>query len=163
VAGEALITGDCTREALGRYEALLDDRTEVDRRTGELLLTCAKNPDLKDLYLMFLRAVGRVADREPVFQEFCSGIFSGGIPAGVCLSPGVLWDVVPRDPASWLAAFSEEGPGNTERRTGFASELFRNTVRVAGKVARRPLATADWALEVLTRSVELMSIRAALP
>lgn len=153
VAVEALTSGNFSKQSLQRYEEMWRQRGELDWRVGEFILSAAKNPNLKEFYLMTLKAIANVAKGNERFQNFCGGIFTGTTPASRCISPFALLDVVPFDPGAWLSAMGtlDGGSGMASRAVGVLRDLLKMTARVAAS----PGSNLGWGLEMLNKAAAL--------
>ena len=160
VAAEAIVsafdTRDFTRRSLARYETTWTRRYESDRRTGELFLTVAKNPALRELNLFLLKNIGRLCSHDPAFQEFAAGVFSGVISQSVAVSPLALIDAFPINPGAWLSLLQDVNSDYRLFPMGFATSAATGTLDTFLEMARNPLENLDWGLEVLTKSVRLV-------
>lgn len=161
---EALTAGDFSRSSLLRYEDVWCRQCELDWRTGELFLSIAKNPNLKDLSLFLMRQIGRLSETDERFQAFCSGVFSGVIAQNACLSPLALYHAFPKNPASWLSVL-EDGHGLTAGSIEFAMQGLGGLATAGSGLARSPLRNLDWGLETATKALRLAErqFSAALP
>jgi len=155
VAFWAISTGDCSQQTLCMYEKLWNEKNELDWRAGELFLSIAKNPSLKELCLFFLKAVGRLAKEEQRFQEFCGGIFSGVMPQSECLSPLAILNIIPLDPGLWLSVPRTSNGVGSQTSWQLASAVAQDALKMAGRLATNPLENLDWGLEILTKMVNL--------
>lgn len=161
---EALAAGDFSRQSLRRYEDLWCRQCELDWRTGELFLSIAKNPNLKDLSLFMMRQIGSLSKTDEQFQSFCSGVFSGVIAQNTCLSPLAVFHAFPKNPASWLSVL-DNGHGLTAGSIKFAMQGFGSLARAGSGLARSPLRNLDWGFETATKALRLAErqFSAALP
>lgn len=152
-AVEALTSGDFSRQSLQMYENIWSERAELDWRVGEFMLSIAKNPNLKELYLFMLKAIAGIAKGDVRFQDFCGGIFTGVIPASECISLFTLLDVVPFDPGAWLSAIGplDGGKGVASRAVALLGDILKMTARVAAS----PLSNLGWGLEMLNKAAGL--------
>jgi geranylgeranyl reductase family protein len=158
----ALEAGDLSRRALGSYERLWADTLETDWRTAELFLAIAKNPDLREFCLLTLAQIGRLTDEDPRFQEFCSGVFSGTIAQSTILSPLALYHAFPKDPRTWMSVVEAEG-GLATGTARLAASWMGSLALAGGRMARDPLRSLDWTLEVAGKAVRLTDRRIARP
>ena len=102
IAAAALNDHDCSQERLLAYEHQWESCWGADWRSAELLLSCAKNPFLRSIYLLMLERIGFACERNRTFADFCAGVFSGVSPQSACISPLQLLSVMPVDPSVWL-------------------------------------------------------------
>jgi menaquinone-9 beta-reductase len=149
---DALAVNDFSAEFLHAYEDRWNRENGVDWRTGELLLSLAKNAHLRDVYLYLLRAIGVLARGDARFQAFCGGIYSGMIPASKAFCPRALFEATPLDPVLWLAALLSSRQHAIEDMVRQATSVAELGLRLSGRVARNPLAMVCWAAEVLTKT-----------
>ena len=156
VALWAVSTGDYSRRTLHMYERLWNERNELDWRAGELFLSIAKNPNLKELGLSFLKAVGRLAKEDRRLQKFYGGISSGIMPQNGSLWPLALFNVIPLDPSMWLSALGGSNEGGYQAGWRLASTVARGVLNMAGRTVTNPLENLDWGLEILTKAVNLI-------
>jgi hypothetical protein len=162
----ALDRGDFSRAALARYEALWSARSEADWRTSEIFMSLAKNPNMKDLALFLLRQVGTLGEADPRFGGFASGVFSGVVSQSSWLSARALYQATPKDPATWAALLRENSRSKSSVLAGSLRLLAgaaASAARSGAGLARKPGASLDWALEVLTKAVNLADRRLATP
>ncbi len=155
VAAQALSSDDCSAQALSLYENLWKARAELEWRTGELFLSFAKNPNLRELYLFFLKAVGRLSEGDPRFQDFCTSFFMGVTPRSASVAPAALLDAVPLDPRAWLSIVGTSQEAGSAAPTELAISAARGALRMAGRVVTRPLENIYWGLEMLEKLVGL--------
>jgi geranylgeranyl reductase family protein len=162
----ALDTGDFSRAALTRYEALWSAHSEADWRTSEIFMSLAKNPGLKDLALFLLQQVGTLGAADPRFGGFASGVFSGVVSQSSWLSARALYEAAPKDPATWAALLRENSASKSSAVAGSLGLLGRaaaSAARSGAGLAGKPGASLDWALEVLTKAVTLADRRLSTP
>ncbi len=156
VAVQALGSGDCSVRALGRYEQLWRQRAELNWRAAELFLAMAKNPNLRELYLALLRALGRLTAEDQEFQDFCSAFFVDTISRSTALSPLVLLQAIPLDPGAWLSLLGAGNSSGLRAPLELALAVLRGTFQAAGRMATSPRQNLSWGLEILTRATELL-------
>jgi geranylgeranyl reductase family protein len=162
----ALDAGDFSRAALARYEALWSAHSEPDWRTSEIFMSLAKNPGLKELVLFLLEQVGTLGEADPRFGGFASGVFSGVVSQSSWLSMRALSQAVPRDPAAWAALLRENSKSKKSVAAGSVRLLagaVASAARGGAGLARRPGASLDWALEVLTKAATFADRRLSAP
>jgi len=157
-AAQALAEGDFSAATLGAYERRWRDRVELDWLTAEMFLTLARNPALRQFYLHLLTQIAMLIRTDTRFRDYCSGIFSGVVAQGSILSPWLLIQALPKDPATWLAYLRDQGgiAAGTLRAAGGAAI---GLARAGLGAARQPLANARWGLEVATKAVHLANRR----
>ncbi|HQU71779.1 MAG: geranylgeranyl reductase family protein [Calditrichaeota bacterium] len=158
-AARALATGDFSRQTLQLYENLWSDEFELDRRSGELLLSIAKNPHIREFSLFVLENIGKLTVNDRRFQDFCAGVFSGVIAQSACLSPAALMQVIPRDVHAWFSLLKEGEKGHFHSPLGMANTALSGLSRVGYRMAADPLTNLDWGLEVLTKAVQWVDYR----
>ena len=149
----ALDAGDFSRAGLGLYERLWRRHCECDWQTGEMFLTIAKNPALKKFCLFGVEQIGLLTETDPRFRDFCAGIFSGVVAQSLCLSPRVLYSVVPKDVASWSAFLAANGGINAPLK--LAGGVIGALASAGVGAVRDPIPNLDWTLEVATKSLRL--------
>lgn len=162
----ALDAGDFSRAALARYEALWSAHSEADWRTSEIFMSLAKNPGLKDLALFLLQQVGTLGEADPRFGGFASGVFSGVISQSSWLNARALYQAAPKDPATWATLLRENSNSGSSAVAGAVSLVagaVASAARSGAGLARRPAASLDWALEILTKTVTLADRRFSTP
>lgn len=137
---DALCRNDASAASLGRYQTVWDQRNEIDWRVGDLFLTIAKNPDLREFWLHVLKVIAALAKNDAGFRDFVGGIFSGAAQARSAFSPDLWWQVVAMDPRVWL-------------RTGVP---VPETLLAARRALASPLPTAGWAVEVMAKTLGLL-------
>jgi geranylgeranyl reductase family protein len=143
---EALRQDDCSAASLSRYQTEWNQRNEFDWRIGELVLTAAKNVELRDFLLSGLKVVASLARSDPRFEQFIGGVFSGANQPRSLLSPAAWLGTDVLNPGALLGVLSTEDSGAALARQALAS------VRM---VAASPLPTVGWGLEVLAKTVGL--------
>jgi geranylgeranyl reductase family protein len=151
----ALEAGDFSRASLARYEALWGALSEPDWRTSEIFMSLAKNPGLKDLALFLLEQVGTLGEADPRFGGFASSVFSGALSQSSWLTARALYAAAPKDPAAWAELLRANSRSRTSVAGGSARLLagaIASAARSGAGLARRPGASLDWALEVLTKA-----------
>lgn len=156
VAAQAVSTGDYSQRTLSIYENLWNRKNEIDWRTGELLLSIAKNPTLREFYLFLLKSVGRLTKGDQRFQDFCGGIFSGVMPQSECLSPLNLLNAVPLDPGLWFSILGNSREAGLQIPSQLVFAVMENALRMAGRMLANPLGNIDWGLEILTKTLGLV-------
>ncbi len=154
----ALSVGDFSERTLGLYEQLWCENVELDWRTAELFLTIAKNPAMKDFCLFLLTQIGRLGEGDPVFQDFCSGVFSGVVSQSTCLSPRALYDAFPKQAGNWFGLLNHS-KGKAVGALRLAVDTYASVASVGRHMAGRPLDHLDWGLEVATSTVKLVERR----
>lgn len=156
VALQAIAHGDFSMEFLNRYATLWSEKCEMDWRAGELMLTIAKNPNLREIYLLFIQTIARVIRENPRFEEFCGGIFSGTLPARKCLCPRTLLDVTPLDPRTWFSALISPHGLDPSPFLGHCVSAAHVLLKTGGRVLEAPLTNLQWGTEILTRALGLV-------
>jgi geranylgeranyl reductase family protein len=136
---DALGRNDASAASLGRYETAWNQKNELDWRVGDLFLTIAKNPDLREFWLHVLNLIAAMAKNDEGFRQFAGGIFSGAVESRSALSPALWWQIVAMDPRIWLSAGAP----------------VDETLLAARRALASPLPTAGWLVEVLTKIVRL--------
>jgi geranylgeranyl reductase family protein len=157
-AMHALSVGEFSRETLRRYETMWSAEFETDWRTAELLLSIAKNPDLKDFCLFLLTQIGRLTTQDAQFRDFCSGVFSGVVSQSACLSPVALYHALPRNPDAWLALL-DSGDGPVRGSTRLAVRALASVASAGLGLGLSPVRTVGWGMEVATKAVQLAEHR----
>jgi geranylgeranyl reductase family protein len=102
IAASALYDNDCSLGRLKTYEDQWEARFGADWRSAELLLSFAKNPFLRSVYLLMLERIGIGCERSRPFADFCAGVFSSVSAQSAYLSPLKLLAAMPWDPRVWL-------------------------------------------------------------
>lgn len=136
---DALGRDDASAASLGRYETAWNQKNELDWRVGDLFLTIAKNPGLREFWLHVLNLIAAMAKSDDSFRQFAGGIFSGAVESRSAFSPALWRQIVAMDPRIWLSAGAP----------------VDETVWAARRALASPLPTAGWLVEVLTRIVRL--------
>jgi geranylgeranyl reductase family protein len=157
VVADALARDDCSAAALAEYELLWNRHNEMDWRTGDLLLSIAKNPHLREVHLSLIRTIATLARSSPRFLEFCGGVFNGVTPTRKTICPFTLMEVVPLDPEAWLKAVittAEPGAGDVVSQ---AIGALRTGLRTTGRVVTNPVANLAWGAEIATKLVGLLA------
>lgn len=152
---QAVEAGDCSAQSLGSYERQWNERNGMDWRTGELLLSVAKNPYLSRLNLYLLKTISAVARDDARFQEFCGGVFSGATPARETLCPKRLFEVTPFAPGLWLSALLQAEKPGIKDLAGQTLTLARAGLRMAEGAAAEPVSNAAWLAEILSKMAGL--------
>ncbi|MBI4377905.1 MAG: NAD(P)/FAD-dependent oxidoreductase [Nitrospinae bacterium] len=161
-AVHAVATDDYSVAALRRYEALWREMDGFDWQVRQLLLSIAKNPNLKEVYLLLIKYIARLARADARFQGFCGGVFSGIIPAGDSISPAALLDAIPLDPAVWFSLFraSDRSVSLPVHDTILAG---LNVIKTVGRFASNPSENIDWGVEVFNNAIGTASGIMQLP
>ena len=136
---DALRRNDASAASLGRYETVWNQSNELDWRVGDLFLTIAKNPDLREFWLHMLKVIAAMAKNDDSFRDFAGGIFSGAAQARSAFSPALWWQVAAMDPRVWLRAGAP----------------LPETLLAARRALASPLPAAGWVVEVLTKIIRL--------
>ena len=144
---EALRRNDFSAASLSRYQTEWNHRNEVDWRIGELVLTAAKNAELRDFLLSGLKVVAALARTDSRFEQFIGGVFSGANQARSLLSPSAWLGTAALNPSVLLSALSTEDSG--------AGALAKQALASARRVIASPLPTIGWGLEVVAKAVGL--------
>jgi geranylgeranyl reductase family protein len=159
----ALAEGDCALPAMHRYETLWSREWEADWRTAELFMSIAKNPALNDFSLFMLRQMGKLTMADPKFRNFAGGIFSGVISQSAGLVPRALYDAFPKDPETWLDLLKSNGKeidaGIAAGAAHLAYGTMSNALRTAVSMARSPVATMHWGMELAAKAAWLAERR----
>jgi geranylgeranyl reductase family protein len=146
---QALQENDFSAASLGRYEIAWNKRNDLDWRVGELFLTIGKNAPLRDYWLYTLKVVSALARNDPALKEFVGGLFSGTTASRSTISPMNWLQVAPTNPELW---FSAVVPDTVVRRQGpDAAAASKLALKAAREILERPLPTAGWMVEILTR------------
>ncbi|PXF58387.1 MAG: hypothetical protein C4B58_06680 [Deltaproteobacteria bacterium] len=156
VAMQAIAFGDFSSGFLCRYESLWNERTEMDWRTGELLLSIAKNPNLREVYISLIKAVAKMIKENPRFEQFLGGIFSGVMPARKCICPFSLLDVTPLDPRIWLSALVSSPNPKPLALLEQAVSAMQNTLKTTVRIVSNPMVNLYWGLEILSKTLGLV-------
>ena len=159
----ALAEGDCALPAMRRYEMLWSREWEADWRTAELFMSIAKNPALNDFSLFMLRQMGKLTMADPKFRNFAGGIFSGVISQSSGLVPRALYDAFPKDPEAWLGLLKSNGKeidaGIAAGAAHLAYGTMSNALRSAVSMARSPVATMHWGMDLAAKAAWLAERR----
>lgn len=156
VSAQALAWGDCSQQVLALYDRLWNQRNGLDWRTGEFLVSIAKNPNLRELYLSFLKAVGKLGEDDQRFRDFCTGVFTEVTARSACLSPLVLFDVVPLAPSAWTSLFRSPDGTGVRGTVHLATSALRESLQMTGRVVSSPTANLRWGLEVVAKMLGLV-------
>lgn len=156
VAIQAIQTDNCSMEFLLRYESVWKERTEIDRRTGELILSLAKNPNLREIYLLLIKLFARLAKSNPHFEEFCGGVFCGTTPASSCVSPLVLMNIIPFDIRSWITMLSHSDDNGIQAILKQVFHVMRNILKTTRRVVKNPLENLYWGTDIMSQTLGLM-------
>jgi menaquinone-9 beta-reductase len=151
----ALSVDDFSQATLGVYERLWQEHLETDWKTAEFFLTVAKNPALREFCLYLLTQIGHLTTADERFEEFASGVFSGAISQSACLSPMALYRAFPKNPETWVSLVTRGEHGVTANSAILAGGAADSLARAAVRMARDPLRTLDWGLEVAGSAVSL--------
>jgi geranylgeranyl reductase family protein len=151
----AFRVNDFSKPTLSVYETLWNERYELDRRAGDLLLTVAKNPALKNFCMFLLKNIGRLTRTDHRFRDFCAGVFSGMIPQHAAVSPLAVLEAFPNDVHSWLFLLQEFDREFPLFPFGLASKTLTGSLDLALQIAQHPSENIDWALDVMTKSIRL--------
>ncbi|HTS63226.1 MAG TPA: geranylgeranyl reductase family protein [Candidatus Acidoferrales bacterium] len=153
---QALHEDDLSAASLARYETAWDKRNEIDWKIGELFLTLAKNPHLREAWLYVLQVIAGIARSDPRFQEFVGGLFSGGSQARDAFDPKIWLEVAPRDPMVWLGAAAPAGSLKPSSLVTQALEGVRLMLQVLRGLIAHPGDTRDWGTEIFVKTVGLV-------
>lgn len=138
--------------AMRRYDEVLESVWGLDMQSADLLLTFAKNPYFRLLYLQLLEHIGSLSQHDQRFAEFASGIFTGMVPRRWYLSPGVLLSAFPRNPRAWLAlAAGDQGTHGLSAAAG----VTRGLLAGLRNVLNHPAANLAWGLELGAKAMNL--------
>jgi geranylgeranyl reductase family protein len=148
--------GNFSMSTLSFYQHLWEKEYELDRRTGELFLTFAKNPALKDFCLFLLKNIGRLAKKDNEFFNFCTGVFSGVIAENTAVSPLAVISALPRDLSSWFYLIQEYNRESPIFPISLASNVLAGTFEITKRMALNPLQNLGWSMELLTKSIRLV-------
>ena len=152
----ALDNDDLSPSSLGRYETAWNRRNEIDWKIGELFLTFAKNPHLRDVWLYVLNWIAGIARSDPRFQEFVGGIFSGGAQARSAFDPKIWLEVAPFDPRIWMGALSSSSSsGNLTELVPQSLEALRLMLRTLRAGIEFPGATWSWGSDIFQKTLGL--------
>jgi geranylgeranyl reductase family protein len=157
VVAEALERDDCSAAALANYDLLWKQHNEMDWRTGDLLLSLAKNPHLREVHLSLIRTIAILARSDPRFLEFCGGVFNGVTPTRNTICPFTLMDVVPLDPEAWLKAVVSSTGFGVGELVSQAIGALRIGMRTTGRVVTSPVSNLVWGVEIATKLAGLLA------
>lgn len=143
---------DFSANAMARYEQWLDAAYALDWQSAELLLTIAKNPHFRHLYLELLEHIGELTRHDPRFADFASGIFTGMVPQSWYLSPLAVLAALPRNPQAWLSLVTGNDGLRAARSTVAAA---RGALAGVRDLLSHPAQNLAWALEVGAKSFNL--------
>ena len=149
---QVLAEDDFSTASMARYEQTLDAWGGLDWQSAELLLTLAKNPHLRHLYLQLLEQIGELTRHDRRFADFASGIFTGMVPQSWYLSPLALLSAVPRNPEVWWALAAGQD-GLRGARSGVA--VARGALAGLRGVLAHPVQNLSWAVELGSKSLQL--------
>lgn len=152
---------DFSYRALKRYEAFWAGTVGFDWQVRQMLLSFAKNPHLRGIYLLFVKHLAGLAKDDRSFQSFCGGVFSGTIPASEAVSPAVLLDAVPLDPTAWFSLLrnSDNGMPLPVQDAYMAAALL---IRSFGKFVGNPRENLSWGAEVIGKMVDVAGLYASM-
>ncbi|GAB4379504.1 MAG: hypothetical protein Kow0042_28980 [Calditrichia bacterium] len=157
IAEKAVAAGDYSKEFLSEYESVWAENSELDWRTAELFLTFAKNPQLKEFYLLLLKAIGKLTQTDQSFRNFCSGVFAGMQPQHDSICPKALWNAFPHKPGAWLQMlFSSNGNGSAVAGE-LAHFMFKDALKIGSRLVSNPLSNLNWGLEILNKANRLLN------
>ncbi len=149
---QVLTEGDFSAGSMARYDQVLEKYWGVDWQSAELLLTIAKNPHFRLLYLQLLEHLGELTRHDPRFADFASGIFTGMVPQSWYLSPLALLSAFPRNPQAWLSLVTGND-GTRAARSAVAAA--RGVIAGLRSLLAHPAGNLAWALEVGAKSLDL--------
>ena len=159
----ALETGDFSRPAMSRYEALWSRWYESDWRMSEIFMSIAKNPHLNALCLFALKQIGKLTAADPRFREFAGGVFSGAVSQSAWLVPRALYHAFPKDPGIWLELLKSNGGeidgGSVAGSMRLADRAVASAARTAWELARSPVANLQWGLELAAKAARFAERR----
>jgi geranylgeranyl reductase family protein len=151
----AFNSNDFSMNTLSLYQHQWEKEYELDRRTGELFITFAKNPALKDFCLFLLKNIGRLTLKDKEFFNFCNGVFSGVIAENTAVSPLAVISALPRDLSTWLYLIQEYNRESPLFPISLAGNAIAGTFEITKNIASNPLQNVGWGLEVLAKSIRL--------
>ena len=157
VVADALERDDCSAAALAGYELLWNRHNELDWRTGELMLSIAKNPHLREVHLSLIRAVAILARNDPRFLEFCGGVFNGVTPTRKTICPFTLAEVVPLVPEAWLRAVLQTADPGFRDLISRVLGAMSVGVRTTERIVTSPMENFVWGVEIVTKMVGLLA------
>ena len=161
---QAFEAGDFSRAMLRRYEALWGAQFEPDWRMSEIFMSIVKNPALKDFSLFALKQVGRLTAADPRFKAFATGVFSGALSQNAWLSPRALYDAFPKDASTWLSLLRANSPRGAAAGTlRLAFGAVASVANAGWGLARSPVTSLDWGLDVAAKTVRHAERRLAMP
>ena len=157
VLPQALQEGDLSAASLRRYEQSWDAINEPDWRTGDLLLTIARNPNLRELYLYLIRTVAGLAKEDPRFQEFCGGLFNGVTPARKAICPSALLEAAPLDPGAWRRAALPATDLGLRDLLDQSISAARCALKVTERMMIDPVPNIRWFTDILSKTVGIVN------
>ncbi len=155
IAREAIARGDCSEQALRSYQKIWEANDELEWRSSELMLSVAKNPHFRELYLFLLKSLGRLIKADDRFKEYCSGIFCGISPRRTAFSPAFLLDVLPMEPAVWTSLFLSSGARENSFPSDVTSLIVRDIPKITGRIIKDPLKNVEWGMEMFGKIIGL--------
>lgn len=158
VALDSLRRNDCSAAVLGDYEDLWKQHRGLDWHTGDLLLTLAKNPHMKELYLSLITMIARLVRTDAAFEDFCGGIFCGVLPARTCISLTALFNALPVEQSTWLQFLQESEITGLAKTAHGSIGLLRSGLKSMAGVVTDPMANLGWGIETAAKGVTLAGL-----
>jgi menaquinone-9 beta-reductase len=161
VAHEALSSRDFSAAFLSRYQRRWRALFDLDLRAADLYVTVARNRELTGLWLTMLRMVFDAARNDRRYAETVEGILAGVVPTRRSLSPRFIAETVCRSPAFYRRSLRLPPANSLPGLLDWGHGSALGALASLREMASEPTETRAWGLEVLAKSLGLLSGLAA--
>ena len=145
---KAFATGDFSAGTLAEYERRWKEHYDLDSLLADFVVTAARNPHLKDLYMDSMRTFVRMADRDEQYAWTLGGVYIGILPMRRTLSPEFLVRPLLNGPQAWIdiLGLSQERPlPELARRT---LDGVNSSLAAWRGMLEEPERSLEWMLEL---------------
>lgn len=155
---QSVAANDFSAKVLKRYELLWNEMGGLDMQVRQLTISLAKNSNLREIYILLIKNIARVAKGNPVFQDLCSGVFSGVMPINESFFSDALLKAVSSDPSilAVLAGSVSLFTGSNKDGVLPLNDLILAGVSILKTISRfssNPADNLSWGLEVFNNAI----------
>ncbi|HQU31091.1 MAG: geranylgeranyl reductase family protein [Planctomycetia bacterium] len=151
VIAHCIAIDDYSSASLNRYELLWNKIGGFDWQIRQLFLSIAKNPNIREIYMLLIKYIARLAKINPKFKDFCGGVFSGTITVKGLVLVEALLSAFPADLSAWITL-----SGNSTRRSIPFDDALLAGISILKTISRftsNPMGNFNWGVEVLNNAI----------
>ncbi|MDH3973397.1 MAG: geranylgeranyl reductase family protein [Deltaproteobacteria bacterium] len=155
IAMNALERNDFSAENLNSFNEIQDDISGLDRLTGSLILSIARNPNLREAYLLALKMICEMTRNSKEFRDMCGGIFTGVTPASACFSPLTIVNAIPVNPAFWIKLLNQSQNNGSGGVLKSGLRTLIDLTRIISRMMENPTKNLNWGMDVISKASDL--------